>query len=146
MIDLIFVYGSLMSTVPSAASSWLQQQARLVGEDQVRGYLYDLGQYPGIIIDDSSPDLVKGEVYQLYQVDTGLSYLDAYEGTEITRPEYERIQCATTAGRLCWVYQFLWTGPSYSLITSGDYCTYYPTNPHHLAFINRIDASVQNED
>lgn len=146
MTDLIFVYGSLMSNVPSAASAWLQRHAMFLADDQVRGRLYDLGQYPGIVIDKTAPSLIKGEVHQLYRIDDGLSYLDAYEGIEIVRPEYERIRCTTESGSVCWVYQCLFEGQPFPLIASGDYCTYYPTNPHHLAFIGRSDASVQNED
>ncbi|MEL6972858.1 MAG: gamma-glutamylcyclotransferase family protein [Bacteroidota bacterium] len=146
MSDLIFVYGSLMRDVPSAASAWLKVHAQLLAVDTIRGFLYDLGQYPGLVVDDASPHFVKGEVHQLYQQETGLSYLDAYEGIGLAYPEYERIRAGTSAGHLCWVYQCMPVGRAFPLITSGDYCTYYPTNPHHLSFIRRSDASVQNED
>ena len=135
-----------MSTVPSAASTWLQQHAQLIAADTVSGYLYDLGQYPGIVIDNNSPHLISGEVYQLFQREVGLSYLDHYEGINLLQPEYERIYCTTTLGALCWVYQCLLNTRSLPSIPSGDYRTYYPTNPHHLSFIRRSDASVQNED
>ena len=61
MVELVFVYGSLMRKVPSAASKWLYQHAAFITEDTVLGRLYDLGQYPGLVLDQESGKLICGE-------------------------------------------------------------------------------------
>lgn len=144
MTDLIFVYGSLMRKVPSAASKWLAQHAIFVAEDTVQGELFDVGRYPGLVLRSNPDQLVFGEVFRLKMPADALQYLDQYEGTELTQPEYERLICQTEQGHQCWLYQFLSYQQAYPLIASGDYSTYYPTNPRHLAFIGRSDASTSN--
>lgn len=144
MTDLIFVYGSLMRTVPSAASLWLQQNASFIAEDSVPGALYDVGRYPGLVLSPEANTEVFGEVHRLYKPEVALAYLDEYEGTALEHPEYNRLQCTTSAGFHCWFYQLLTYHQDYPPIPGGDYNTFYPTNLRHLTFIGRSDASTSN--
>lgn len=144
MTDLVFVYGSLMSTVPSHASHWLTQNATFVAQDSLGGYLYDLGRYPGLVLSATAVNLVQGEIHRLYDQDQALTYLDAYEGVDLASPEYRRKLCRTQNGFYCWVYEFMPNQEIFPLIPSGEYNAYYPTNSHHLAFIQRSDASTSN--
>ena len=144
MLDLLFVYGSLMSEVPSAASRWLRQHSSLIAKDSLPGHLYDLGRYPGLVMEENKPALVYGEIHRLYKPAEALRYLDEYEGTAMANPEYERIVCQTMQQRNCWVYQYLPTDHSLPRIQGGDYYTFYPTNSRHLTFISRKDASTAN--
>lgn len=144
MTDLIFVYGSLMQAVPSAASKWLRNQATFLAKDSVAGELIDAGRYPGLLINTNAELAVQGEVHRLHDPVQGLKFLDEYEGTDLEVPEYERLVCRTLQGYECWVYQYLTYQQIFPAIPGGDYRTYYPTNSHHLAFINRIDASTSN--
>lgn len=144
MTDLIFVYGSLMSKVPSRASEWLAQNASLLCMDAVHGQLFDLGSYPGLVVNANSPELVIGEVHRLKKREQALIYLDKYEGVAVPVPEYERRLCLTLQGFHCWVYEFLPYKNVFPLISSGNYNTYYPTNSRHLAFIQQSDASSTN--
>jgi gamma-glutamylcyclotransferase (GGCT)/AIG2-like uncharacterized protein YtfP len=71
----------------------------------IYGKLYDLGDYPGAVIDAASPWIIQGTVYELPEDAEVLRQLDAYEG-----PEYVRIEQLATlmAGGVvsCWVYHF----------------------------------------
>ena len=146
MTDLIFVYGSLMSNVPSQAGKWLAQNATRLATDELRGRLYDLGRYPGLLLVTSAQDqnLVRGEVYRMTRPKEALAYLDEYEGVDLPVPEYQRKLCHTQQGYHCWVYELMPGGQEFPLIGSGDYSTYYPTNSRHLAFIQRSDASTSS--
>ena len=140
MVELVFVYGSLMRKVPSAASKWLYQHAAFITEDTVLGRLYDLGQYPGLVLDQESGKLICGEVHQLYQPASGIPFLDQYEGLDMDVPEYERLLCTTSGGHQCWIYQYLNRTASSPEIPTEDYSTYYRSNMRHKQFIHGTDA------
>jgi len=60
----------------------LEHAARFVGDATVRGTLYDLGAYPGLLVAGEHAGLVTGEVYALdpAREDATLAVLDEYEG------------------------------------------------------------------
>jgi len=120
---LVFVYGTLRSGSAGAMSVRFPN-SKFVSGAQVRGSLYDLGTYPGLLMDESSA-LVVGEVYEVD--DETLNEMDAFEaGSDYERKEVE-ISLAT-GKRAGWTYE---PNPeSYSqrtLITSGDWIEYAMT-------------------
>lgn len=63
MTHFIFVYGTLQrGEVQDIAN--LEPQPRYIGEGQVRGWLYDLGHCPALILAADAP-WVRGEVYEI---------------------------------------------------------------------------------
>lgn len=80
----LFVYGTLMSWAKGALGlnqrKRLSSEARSLGPAVLRGRLYDLGQYPGVIISNATEDVVHGEVFELFRPATTLQWLDHYEG------------------------------------------------------------------
>lgn len=120
---LIFVYGSLRRGGASAMSLSFPD-SKFIAEAKVSGSLYDLGAYPGLLLNESN-SLVTGEVYEVD--DELLSKLDEFEATS----DYVRKQVEISLGthkRMCWTYE---PNPeSYSLrtlITSGDWIEYAKT-------------------
>ena len=97
--------------------------SHFVADASVRGRLYDLGAYPGLLLNDSS-SLVIGEVYEVD--DEILQELDDYEASS----NYLRKEVETTAGnqsQTCWIYVPEHDAQYYSdrtLITSGDWMEY----------------------
>ena len=60
---LVFVYGTLRRGSAQAMSIRFPG-ARFVADAKVSGSLFDLGAYPGLLVDDSN-SLVIGEVYEV---------------------------------------------------------------------------------
>lgn len=98
--------------------------AEFIAYAKVNGQLFDLGPYPGLLVDDSAPSVV-GEVYEVD--DATLNELDAFEISS----NYWRKQIEISLDgqeMMCWTYE---PDPEfYSLdkqITSGDWLEYAKT-------------------
>jgi gamma-glutamylcyclotransferase (GGCT)/AIG2-like uncharacterized protein YtfP len=120
---LVFVYGTLRRG--SARSMSIRfPNSKFIADAKVTGRLYDLGAYPGLLVDESNA-LVVGEVYEVD--DETLNELDDFEASS----DYWRKQVEISLGthqKLCWTYEpnseFY---ASRTLITSGDWIEYAET-------------------
>ena len=126
MSHYVFVYGTLMRGFRSPVNEQFDACTRFVSEGVVKGYLYEIDRYPGLIIDHSAPQGVYGEVYEILDQSL-LDVLDKYENCSeaFEKPwEYERvleaIQCGDKSYQ-AWVYVYRWPIDSSNLISSGDY-------------------------
>lgn len=141
----VAVYGTLMSGVTDQlADPLLRAEAeqarrllgRCVGPCDIPGKLYDLGQYPGLVLDSDAA--VKGELYELPfgELDSEglarfrevIAVLDAYEGYDpdnLDKSEYVRryIKLRRPADTSAWVYVLNTPGPAEALtpLPSGDW-------------------------
>lgn len=113
----IFVYGTLRQGGLRAMPQ-LFPTAKFVGRASVSGSLYDLGDYPGLLLDESGSAVV-GEVYEID--DEILRQLDEIEASS----DYGRKQVEVSLGHdrtSCWIYapdaNFSSERP---LIASGDW-------------------------
>jgi gamma-glutamylcyclotransferase (GGCT)/AIG2-like uncharacterized protein YtfP len=117
---LIFVYGTLRRGSARAMSISFPG-SRFVAEAKVSGSLYDLGAYPGLILDESN-SLVVGEVYEVD--DEILKKLDDFESASHYWRKQVKISLGTQSKK-CWVYA---PNPEafsrHTLITSGDWIEY----------------------
>ena len=120
---LVFVYGTLRRGCARAMSIRFPN-SKFIADARVSGSLYDLGAYPGLVLEQSN-SLVTGEVYEVD--DEILNELDDFEASS----NYRRKQIEVSVGRdrmVCWTYE---PDPaSYSfraLITSGDWIEYAKT-------------------
>jgi gamma-glutamylcyclotransferase (GGCT)/AIG2-like uncharacterized protein YtfP len=120
----VFVYGTLRRGGERAMPIRFPKST-FIADAKVTGTLYDLGAYPGLLVNESR-SLVIGEVYEVD--DDTLAQLDALESSS----DYLRKRVAIPVGalsRICWVYE---PNPeSYSLrtiITSGDWIEYARAN------------------
>jgi gamma-glutamylcyclotransferase (GGCT)/AIG2-like uncharacterized protein YtfP len=120
---LVFVYGTLRRDSARAMSIRFPN-SKFIAEANISGSLYDLGAFPGLLLNDSN-SLVMGEVYEVD--DEILKHLDDFEASS----NYCRKQVEVALGaerRRCWVYE---PNPEFyslrSLITSGDWIEYAKT-------------------
>lgn len=123
---LIFVYGTLRQGGLRAMPD-IFPAAKFIGQANVSGSLYDLGDYPGLLLDDANSSVI-GEVYEID--DEIFHQLDEIEAAS----DYRRTQVEVSLGHdrmSCWVYapaaKFFHQGVLDNLITSGDWIEYART-------------------
>lgn len=115
--DLLFVYGTLMSTSGGELGrdmrARLAREASVIGPATINARLFDLGRYPGLVEAGSTDSIVHGELIQLHAAAATLAWLDIYEGIEPGHErlgEYERVSrtVALANGSLqsAWVYLY----------------------------------------
>jgi gamma-glutamylcyclotransferase (GGCT)/AIG2-like uncharacterized protein YtfP len=128
MTEYLFVYGTLRPEIAPSEVADVVNQLRTVGPASVRGCLYDLGEYPGAILDASAETMIAGEVFELPDGKVILARLDDYEGYDANDPEtslFVRIKCAAALsdGRQfeSWIYVYNRWPEQMSLIADGDY-------------------------
>jgi gamma-glutamylcyclotransferase (GGCT)/AIG2-like uncharacterized protein YtfP len=120
---LVFVYGTLRRG-SAGAMSLRFPNSKFIADAKVSGSLFDLGAYPGLLLDESNSSVI-GEVYEVD--DEILNRLDEFEAAS----NYWRKQVEVSLGThrsLCWVYE---PNPEFyshrRLITSGDWIEYAKT-------------------
>lgn len=107
----LFIYGTLHPDRAPAEIAHAVSRLIPQGRGSIRARLYNLGAYPGIILDDSAPK-IPGEVFCVPDAST-LAALDAYEDYRPSDPEaslFLRTQALITlddgSSQLCWVYVY----------------------------------------
>ncbi len=89
----LFVYGSLRENFDNEFARQLRKSGRLLGRAKVRGRLYQISDYPGLVLSDVDTEWVQGEVYTLTDPKVTYRVLDEYEGCGSNDPlphEFER--------------------------------------------------------
>lgn len=126
MNQLLFVYGTLLQPGNEHAA-YLRRHSKLVSAGKVKGVLYDIGDYPGLILYPSAGH-VQGSIYS---IDTeALKLIDAYEGFgpgEYHPNLYLRIMqpVETESGFVdAWVYIYNLPVEGLIRIEDGDYPKY----------------------
>jgi gamma-glutamylcyclotransferase (GGCT)/AIG2-like uncharacterized protein YtfP len=116
----VFVYGTLRRGGIRALPR-IFPDSEFVGAANVNGRLYDFGEYPGLILDESN-SMVTGEVYEIDE--ETLKRLDEIEVSS----NYLRKQTEITVNDrevTCWIYE---PDPEFyslsNVITSGDWIEY----------------------
>ncbi len=97
--------------------------SKFVGDAKVSGSLYDLGVYPGLLLDESK-SLVTGDVYEVD--DEILNEMDDIEAPSDYRRKQVEISLGTDRKK-CWIYVPEQDPEFYSAhtpITSGDWIEY----------------------
>lgn len=144
MPDYLFVYGTLRRELVKRVSPELQalmHSLLFIGEGQIQGELYNLGEYPGAIVGAEFKTKIIGEVYELLEPEQTLEMLDVFEGfipDELEASLYARTKEAIslTDGRqlACWMYVYNDWVSTGSLIQSGDYVEYFLTQNANESF------------
>lgn len=127
-MDLLFVYGTLITAFKHPVGEKLRSSAKYIGNGRVSGVLYDLGEYPGLVVSDALEGFVKGEIYTLDRCPDLWEELDAYEGiNDSDTPEYsrEKVFVEAESRRLtCWTYIYQGSVSNLTRIQDGDYTAY----------------------
>jgi gamma-glutamylcyclotransferase (GGCT)/AIG2-like uncharacterized protein YtfP len=126
MTTLLFVYGTLLRRSRHPMALALAQRALYVGAARVRGRLFDLGRYPGMLEPAGEEDWVHGDLYDLGHGTTTLAELDAYEHAESPLPAFFERQLAEVIRgdgltRAAWVYWYRGEVADRQRIVSGRY-------------------------
>jgi gamma-glutamylcyclotransferase (GGCT)/AIG2-like uncharacterized protein YtfP len=126
--DYLFVYGTLsLNRAPGEVADAVKR-LRPVGAATVKGRLYDLGEYPGAILDASARRKISGRVFALPDDQAVLKSLDDYEDYKPHNPEgslfvRKRATVRLDGGRelQCWVYVYNRDPGAAPLVSGGDY-------------------------
>ena len=126
--DLLFVYGSLLDG-DNEFGNYLMRNTDFVGPAFFKGRLYDCGEYPGAIADNSGYN-IKGSIYQLRNATSALIILDDYEGFGVDQEQpnlfIRKLVTVSIDNKPieCWVYLYNLAIEVLTEITSGDYMAY----------------------
>jgi gamma-glutamylcyclotransferase (GGCT)/AIG2-like uncharacterized protein YtfP len=118
MSEYLFAYGTLQAGLAPEEIAPVVEKLRPLGQGFLFGKLYDLGSYPGAVLDPASAWLVYGTVYELPEDGEVLSRLDVYEGPEYVRIE-QMVALTQGGGMSCWVYDYKGRPSEDRLIESG---------------------------
>lgn len=129
----IFVYGSLRSGFQAPAFEYISRYFEMVSDARVKGYLYDMGEFPAALPTDDEAYLI-GELYRIKNQDEfywAMEQLDSYEGIhadpEDAALSYKReITTVYTANgtTTAWIYWFTEPIINHPIIASGDVLEY----------------------
>ena len=111
MPTILFIYGTLHPDRAPAEIAPYARRLTSLGPATIRGKLYNLGAYPGIILDETAPE-VPGELFTVPDAAT-LAALDAYEDYRPNDPAsslFLRVEATATLPNgsqlTCWVYVY----------------------------------------
>lgn len=126
-MDHIFCYGTLRAGLAPPEIAPVAARLVLVAQARLHGRLFDLGEFPGAIIDPSCAETIVGEVFAIPDGEI-LRELDRYEEYDPAAPEqglFVRRQFSVELedGRelLCWVYACRRDPGDVPQIPEGDY-------------------------
>lgn len=118
---LLFVYGTLRPALARDEPARLIVGLRACGKATVRGLLYDLGGYPGLVPGEGT---VQGDLLEITSPEQ-LAALDAYEECDGPHPLYRRELMPAVRAEgdevLAWVYLYAGSLAAARLIPAGDY-------------------------
>ena len=128
MSSYLFVYGTLSPEHAPAPIATTVGRLRVIARGHVPGRLYDVGEYPGAIVDYSVTSLIAGIVYEIPDGSDLLLGLDRYEGFDARHPDASlflrrtnRITLEDGRTVAAWVYEYQGPAHAGSLIPSGKY-------------------------
>ena len=128
MSDFLFAYGTLQPDYAPPAIAHVVARLELIGKGMMHGVLYDLGGYPGAVLDTSSRQKIHGVVLQLPEDAHVWRELDAYEDFDPASPEsslfvriLQPVVLATGDILQCWVYVFNGDPGSARNLPEGSY-------------------------
>ena len=128
MTDYLFMYGTLRPTEADKEIAHIVKRLRRIGAAYVRGRLYNLGEYPGAVIDHSSNTSIHGELVELPADKTILDALDKYEEFDPLRPEKslfirKKAKIKLASGRRVegWIYVYNRDPGHAPIIRGGNY-------------------------
>jgi gamma-glutamylcyclotransferase (GGCT)/AIG2-like uncharacterized protein YtfP len=129
MSRYLFAYGTLQPGLTPQEIAPVVAKLRPLGEGFLFGTLYDLGKYPGAVLDPASPRRVYGTVFSLPRDLNIWPQLDAYEGFDANHPQESqfvrskaRVTLVETGQALfCWVYAWNAVTDGAHILESGRF-------------------------
>jgi gamma-glutamylcyclotransferase (GGCT)/AIG2-like uncharacterized protein YtfP len=127
MKHILFVYGTLLQPGNEFAA-YLNKHCIYFKPAKIKGLLYDVGEYPGLIIKVDKPYWIHGSLYHIDE--KALKLIDSYEGYGDTEElpnlfKREEHTLLTGDGEIdAWLYLYNLPVDGLNLITSGNYAEY----------------------
>jgi gamma-glutamylcyclotransferase (GGCT)/AIG2-like uncharacterized protein YtfP len=125
----LFVYGTLRKAAGHPSHRLLEDGAQLVGLAHMKGRMFEIDGYPGVVPSDPSCGQVLGELYRLREPAVVLEALDDYEeaGENYPQPqEYLRCQVNVKLENgtevVAWCYLYNRPTAGLRLIPGGNWC------------------------
>lgn len=124
----LFVYGSLRSGFRHPAYEYISRYFSFVGEAKVKGYLYDMGNYP-VATPTNDDAFIVGELYLLNnenEFSWAMAQLDDYEGVQADEGEialYKRDVATVLINNenvQAWIYWYTGDVSNNPVVASGD--------------------------
>lgn len=113
------------------AMSGAVKRLRYIGPAFTQGRLYDLGEYPGAVLDASSRTKIMGRIFSLPEDENLLNSLDEYEGFDprnrknsLFVREETKVTLESGQKLSCWIYVYNQDVSGAKLISGGDYLKY----------------------
>ncbi len=126
MSEYLFTYGTLKPGLAPGEIAHAVEKLSPVGKGIVYGSLYDLGDFPGAVLDPSSKNRILGTVFRLSDDPSILQQLDEYEeydpnapDTSLFRRELHSVELASGGKVECWVYIYNGEANPLRLIETG---------------------------
>jgi len=122
----LFVYGTLLDEANEFAV-YLKENCIFYKEGKFKGRLYDIGEYPGAIVESGNDAFVYGSIFILNDTQSILKILDDYEGVgeDESQPNefIRKLLTIETADKpiKCWVYLYNLPVDGLRQIVSGNY-------------------------
>lgn len=123
-----FFYGSLLPALAPTAIASTIRRGHPLGNGEIRGQLYDLGDYPAGVVDPEAPTKITGQVFEFPDDEAVIRELDAYEDFDPERPATSLfvrrlVNVDVPDGRTlpCWTYLYERDLSGKTPIPEGDY-------------------------
>lgn len=126
--ERLFAYGTLRRGRAPASLERLVADLAWEGEASVAGRLYDLGAYPGLVLDPASASRVHGEVARVPGDPVFWELLDGYEGVDPADPARSLFRRLRREAQLAgggrvevWLYEYARDPGAAPLLAGGRY-------------------------
>jgi gamma-glutamylcyclotransferase (GGCT)/AIG2-like uncharacterized protein YtfP len=124
----LFAYGTLQHGLAPGEIAAVVEKLRTVGPGFIAGTLYDLGEYPGAVLDPGSARKIHGTIFELPEDADLLRQLDVYEGFNPENSDQslfvrtmQRVTLTTGGELSCWVYAYNRSPAGARIVESGIY-------------------------
>lgn len=141
MTSYLFTYGTMLSGIKHPMHELLEHYATLVGAGHINGKLFEVDDYPALVLSNNVKKIVWGEIYRVQDEPVLFKYMDEYEGCapHSHKPyEYQRdlvtIHDEKQHSLLAWTYLYKHPVGHLHLIPTGDYLAY--RNKGRLRIVN----------
>lgn len=128
MTEYLFLYGTLLPNHAAKEATHIVRLFNHVGPAYVPGRLYDFGDYPGAILDQSAETSICGELVAMPPDQTLIDELDKYEEFDASNPEGSlfirkrtKVMLANGESLQAWIYVYNRDLGDAPIVQGGNY-------------------------
>lgn len=128
MDNHLFVYGTLMKKFTGHSPINLEEHGQYICDGYLQGRLYEIDDYPGLVLSSNPKEKVYGEIFLLKDFNASIEKLDEYEDffpNDLEKSLYirqiEEIKIEGGTSQKAWVYIFNEDVDEENHIISGNY-------------------------